>query len=68
MYKQITSYSKAFWLLIKHDVNFFRFMVKKSVDKFAIKIPNSMETDSESIKNILYEPCIQGIINSNKKG
>ena len=64
--KKITSYSTAFNLLIKHDIHFFRLILKKCVNKFAIKIPNSMDTDGESIKDILYEPCIQGIIGSNE--
>lgn len=63
--KTIINESQAFWLLLKNDETYLRWIISKA-PKYAIKIPNDMETDGETLKDILYDPVIQSIIGINK--
>merc|ERR1712196_10516 len=58
--------SKAFWLLLKNDDTFFHKTIENCNDICAIKVPNEMETDGDSLKDILFEPAIHSVICSNK--
>lgn len=63
----IKTYSKAFYLLLKNDIHFVRFIISKST-KYIVKISNSFIDYNDAIqsKDTLYDSIIHSIISCDK--